>query len=147
MKSLYEIHACWIYDSQIKRRCNIQSQNLDDSGWVEENVWKYFAVIVTHRSYTKCPTPCHGSVCELWYVHVKNNKPKKTLSVETQKKIVIWFLVYKNLWSHSHRGLQNAVIPKGHSWVSISISIFTYSREKKIYIYIHTYKHTHIYMK
>lgn len=109
------------------------------SGWLwmsrRKHVWKYFAVIVTHRSYTKCPTPCHGSACELWYVHVKNNKPKKTLSVETQKKIVIWFLVYKNLWSHSHRGLQNAVIPKGHSWVSISISIFTYSREK-IYIYI-----------
>lgn len=38
MKSLYETHACWIYDSQIKCRCNIQSKNLDDYGWVEEDV-------------------------------------------------------------------------------------------------------------
>lgn len=87
MKSLYEIHACWIYDSQIKRRCNIQSQDLDDSGWVEENMsenilqslWPIRVIVSVlllvmglHVSYDTSTS--------------RTTNKKKTLSMETQKK-------------------------------------------------------------
>lgn len=37
MRSPYEIRACWIYDSQMKHRCNIQNENLGGSGGIDEN--------------------------------------------------------------------------------------------------------------